>query len=72
MSDRLWQPIETAPRGQDVLVWDEIGQEQFVAFSVRTGIKKYEWCIYADGKRKVFVKNPAYWAPLPPPPEKSP
>jgi hypothetical protein len=68
-----WQPIETAPKGQDVLVFDGVGKEQFVAFSVQisaqAGSEKHEWCFLDNGKIKACVKDPTHWTPLPPPPE---
>jgi hypothetical protein len=63
---REWEPIETAPKdGTDVLVFDPIGKEQFVAF--------YDDGLWVFAKKKggprFAVKLPTRWMPLPPLPE---
>lgn len=64
MSD--WQPIETAPKYGDILVYCADTDEQFVVFR-----RKRAW-IYAhviDGKIRITVAcEPTHWRPLPEPP----
>lgn len=61
-----WQPIETAPKDGEVLLFVEETGEQFVAFlgtDPEDGDKQW---VFARGKGISFiVRDPTYWMPLP-------
>ena len=62
-----WQPIETAPEGEVVLVWDADAEEFFPAefLSQVTGWgNPGEWMDW-HGMR---LLHPTHWMPLPDPP----
>lgn len=65
-----WQPIETAPKDKDILLFVGETGEQFVAFwgvSLEDG--DGQW-IFARAKDLSFVvRNPTHWMPLPPQPK---
>lgn len=62
-----WQPIETAEKGIDLLVW--AGAECFVAFKNGYGEWQYA-CFEDDSLRTVpIICEPTHWAPLPEPPK---
>ena len=55
-----WQPIGTAPKDKDVLVFCESSGEQMVAFHKEADL----WQFAATPERDVVCK-PDYWMPLP-------
>ena len=59
-----WQPIGTAPKDKDVLVFCGGSGEQMVAFHKEADL----WQFAATPERDV-VCRPTHWMPLPPPPE---
>ena len=82
-----WQPIETAPDGEIVLVYDPKGNP---GIANATGIYmaanrcvREGWCSTVDGVKKIkdydwcYVENmgfrlcPTHWMPLPPPPQEN-
>jgi hypothetical protein len=63
-----WQPIETAPKDQDVLLWVEAAMGHFYVdigrwFALRLGEDAGFWSCHA-----IKVRT-AYWMPLPAPPD---
>jgi hypothetical protein len=67
MSEREWQPIETAPQDKDLelLVFCSDTREQFVAYQRRLN---GQWT-YAKGVFGEVICRPTHWMPLPPPPD---
>lgn len=59
VKSRAWQPIATAPRDKEILVWD--------GASVYVAAHAYDDRWQPDGLPS-FV--PTHWMPLPPPPQK--
>lgn len=64
LTQREWQPIETAPKDQDVLLFD--GEKQFVGrMTLKVGhqfapVEKFEnWHVWE------YWPKPTYWMPLP-------
>lgn len=55
-----WQPIETAPAGEDVLLYWPSGAQRVGYFNGNG------WLI--DGMKFDFDCDPSYWMPLPDPP----
>lgn len=72
-----WQPIETAPKDSEILLWfprwkAKTGRFQADKYSARP--RPY-WTMDAErlwGVRDVRLNQPTHWMPLPPPPEKVP
>lgn len=68
--DRMkWQPIETAPKAQRVLVWS--GEEQYCAHWAKNPFTNDEaWIVaeWGDDGDQALVK-PTHWMPLPEPPK---
>lgn len=65
-----WRPIQTAPRGRYVLLWD--GERPYVArqmTAVEDGTRAWVYArrLGADGIAFV-VPEPSHWMPLPDPP----
>lgn len=71
-----WQPIETAPKCELILVFDgkEISTARFVQVGpfegnwIWTGCVQGEWT-YRDEENWQIEPSPTYWMPLPEPPE---
>ena len=64
-STMTWQPIDTAPKdGTDVLVYEPISGEMFVAF-----YHEVDWFFVFHPTIKMAVRNPTLWQPLPAPPQ---
>lgn len=67
-----WQPIETAPKGKMVLVYEDEYQEYYVAENIK-GVWQYaSTSIWPRGTFKQnidFVCMPTHWMPLPEPPK---
>lgn len=62
MSDQ-WQPISTAPKDIDVLVYCSDTEEQFVAFD---SLDEPGVFYYAHTKSGVYIGcTPTHWMPLP-------
>lgn len=64
-----WQPIETAPKAQRVLVWS--GEEQYCAHWAKNPFTNDEaWIVaeWGDDGDQALVK-PTHWMPLPEPPK---
>ena len=61
----MWQPIETAPKDQEILVWTE-DDGAFVAFwwPVR---KCWRWTSYDLHGDELL--HPTHWMPIPDPPD---
>ena len=67
-----WQPIETAPEDETVLVWAEDGWIMCADLILMSEYGGYDYC---DGSR-MWVDNdhsllfrPTHWMPLPEPPK---
>jgi hypothetical protein len=71
---RRWQPISTAPKETEVLVWfgPAVGVKSAVCTELH-GAGIWSWCV-TDGKfdphpvRRYCAPYPTHWMPLPPPP----
>lgn len=61
-----WQPIETAPKKGDVLVFCKSSGEQMVAFHLEG--RKWQ---FAETPERAVVCAPDYWRPLPGAPNES-
>lgn len=63
-----WQPIETAPRGPRIWVWEPDGLGQCVASAgwLNETPDVIEWQVVND-----ITCNPTHWQPLPDPPRKA-
>lgn len=59
-----WQPIETAPKDGDVLVYVARSKEQFVAYWDE---EEEAWRFAPNAK----LKTPTHWMPLPPAPKET-
>ena len=56
-----WQPIETAPLHEDLLLWCE--------GDILKGYKlTFGWCVGFDREDDAIYVNPTHWQPLPTPP----
>ena len=66
-----WQPIETAPRNQPVLVAEAISDRYFV--TVRELSRDYRGeSVWTGGGYGDPPPDPTHWMPLPDPPTASP
>ena len=68
MTNDGWQPVETAPEDEKVIIYTDLGWID-TAFGVTdedTGIKQWFWC---DGKEVHSNNNITHWQPLPEPPQ---
>lgn len=68
-----WRPIETAPKGGDVLVYCRDTDEQFVAFWSKNFVTDdvaWTYARFRDSDNQVFsvLCRPTHWQPLPKPP----
>jgi hypothetical protein len=66
-----WQPIETAPKDERILVYSPSYKECFVVFFAWSidDMKDTQWVI-AKGEDVTFVvRDPSHWMPLPTPPK---
>ena len=64
-----WQPIETAPKGREVLVYIEDFNKVTTAwFCVNTGLWPHDEAYTEDGEA-CNVGLPTHWMPLPEPPK---
>lgn len=68
-----WQPIETAPKSGDLLVYCRDTKEQFVAFwskSIETDDVAWTYARFRDEEGMVnsVICRPSHWMPLPEPP----
>ena len=61
----VWQPIETAPKGDEIMAWDS-GGEIFIAFW-HGKRQKWLWTTHDLGGDEGIT--PTHWMPLPAPPE---
>lgn len=57
-----WQPIETAPRDERVLLWD--GWWVFIGEDVSAVAPEAERC-WLDESMDIPPMDPTHWAPLP-------
>ena len=57
-----WGPIETAPTGQNILVFTPFGNRVFSTYRSRE---------YGPWNLALQLGDPTHWMPLPPPPEGS-
>lgn len=65
-----WQPIETAPRDREILIYSPEYDEQFVAFwGVCPDDGDSQWVVARSKDMVVIVRNPTHWLPLPAAPE---
>lgn len=60
-----WQPIETAPRGETILVAYDSGR----VYLALDHENDYDWEPY-DGVRQPNIQKPTHWMPVPTPPTK--
>lgn len=71
-----WQPIQTAPKDQIILIYIPSSEETFIAYwSELSGppITGGGWAIahdYGDGHGSPDTSSATHWMPLPPPPTK--
>ena len=64
-----WQPIDSAPRDGDVLIFVKETGEQFVAYwgtAIEDGDQA--WTFARGNGLSFIVRNPTHWMPLPSPP----
>jgi hypothetical protein len=54
-----WQPIDSAPKNADILVWHN-GYTSVVSWEVMSD----GWLVVEN----IYVENPTHWMPLPDPP----
>lgn len=68
MSMGKWQPIETAPMWELVIVYDQEASKRKSSHTVNTAVqvKPSVWDL-TNGC--YIVKNPTHWMPLPEPPK---
>ena len=69
-----WQPIETAPKDGDQLVYCSDTNEQFIAFwskSIESDDEAWTFGRFRNdvGELCSLVCRPTHWMPLPEPPE---
>lgn len=57
-----WQPIETAPKGVEVILF-------FPARKTARGDMKYPEWLKIDRFPVTYPRQPTHWAPIPPSPE---
>lgn len=68
----VWQPIETIPKGQNVLVWSkwsgEIGDplDEYGIYMAEAD----DLCIVGGDYYTAYADKPTHWMPLPEPPTK--
>lgn len=60
-----WQPIETAPKNDDILVFVPQSKECFVAWWSK---KERVW-LWFDVGNQMHYCTPSHWMPLPKPPK---
>lgn len=61
-----WQPIETAPKDGDILVWGPHGHGHMVVFWGTSSGPEFPWgTLDGTAYPEVFT----YWMPLPEPPK---
>lgn len=73
-----WQPIETAPKDEMVLVWEEDGWVRCAELVLMSDFGGYEPDEWDDGGVRMWIGDddrpldfdPSHWMPLPPPPKK--
>lgn len=61
-----WQPIESAPKDEAVLVCG--GDVLYPCTASWSGLPEEEWTLDAQGECFDGVGWPTHWQPLPPPP----
>jgi hypothetical protein len=70
-----WQPIETAPKNTDVLLWDKRCKQLFVGCKINGTFRADKSFVMAFGSDRAYVDDDVtdsditHWMPLPPPPE---
>lgn len=64
-----WQPIETAPKDRDVLLYVTETDEQFVAFWDQALDDDCKWVFASGGRTTFIVLGATHWTPLPEPPQ---
>ncbi len=71
----MWQPIETAPKSEPLLLWVPLPDTAPVAWGTRLKIGSFvfgRWQ-YTDTDISVAKYNPpTHWMPLPEPPSRGP
>lgn len=66
----IWQPIATAPKSGEVMIYCAQTDEQFVAFwGTDPSDGDQQWVFARSPDVSFIVRDPTHWAPcLPPPP----
>jgi hypothetical protein len=64
-----WQPIETAPETDVVLLWTPMNIKKLGAALPLTGYQMHGFWVIVNADSAVQRVEPTHWMPLPPPPK---
>lgn len=60
----VWQPIETAPRNEDVMVWNTMAGAYRSRATILAGEDETQWPMCFWGEAGRWWPKPSHWAPL--------
>lgn len=65
-----WQPIETAPKMREIILWADTSTPEFSNWKMASGFfhDGMEVWIWGGEQVREWAFPPTHWTPLPPPP----
>jgi hypothetical protein len=64
MKDINWKPIDTAPHGEDIMVWNHFVGPYRTRATKLDGVPKIHWPMCFWNQEGKWYPNPSHWAPL--------